>query len=622
MGEQGSTDTIYADVNGFQAERNPARLAQEILSNEDWGLGLTVDTTNFDTAAALSSMTAALMEGEIRNEVAAIDVLKEVLRYRGMRLDFDSGITISVDQSKTSQAALTQGGNSRIITREPEHVRLNIAQVVKTLTVMYRRNGKTGEYMHTLSRPANSLGIEKVVELPLVYSHETADRYCDYWRKRYQGLASVIDLEVGEEVKTLTQGQAVTLDLPHSNIQNELWEIIQTRGAIAGGQSWRLIKYIDAYTYESGTTESDVSFDIPPDYTLTNPDPVTGVSVTMSMGIVGFTAHPYALITWTPPEDNYGGAVVSVKLHSEATTLFRAVGTYTTSARIDGLVPGQLYDFLIESLNVTGEHKGLGVVVNNAGAGYVAGGDSTPPTPTTGLDGEAKHGMLVWWWNKNPDADVSHYEYEIYSALSGGTLLVKKILPHLNDSGFTPTVQYQRQRGDLTSPLTGALRVRAKDHSGNPTDPNAGWTTRFALSTGAVTRDDAVNNDWTDVASDNEDGPITASLNTLVSASLNVLSGSKVEVWAHASVKNNNPSTSAGGNYELRRRTSPGGAATTLQSKTEVHKGLADNVTTSWTWHLVDTNPGTGMRYYSVDHVGLDAHTALDIYISIEQLKR
>lgn len=40
------------------------------------------------------------------------------------------------------------------------------------------------------------------------------------------------------------------------------------------------------------------------------------------------------------------------------------------------------------------------------------------------------------------------------------------------------------------------MRVRAKDHSGNPTNPSLGWTSRFGLSTGAVGRLDAVNNDF------------------------------------------------------------------------------------------------------------------------------
>jgi hypothetical protein len=530
MGEKGSTDTIYADVNGLQTERNPVRLAQGILSSPDWGLGLSVDTPSFDTAAGLSDMSAVLIEGELRNEADAVDVLKTVLQYRGMRLDFDSGITLSVDQPKTSQATLTQGGNSRIITTEPEKVCLNTAQTVKTLTVKYRRNGKTGEYMHTLSRPANALGVEKVVELPFVYSHETADRYCDYWRKRYLSFAYYIDLVVGEEVKTLTQGQAVTLDIPQCNIQDELWEIIQTRGAVAGGQSWRLIPYTDAYTYEPGTTESDVGFDIPPDYTLTNPDPVTGVSVTMSMGIVGFTAHPFALITWTPPEDNYGGAVVSVKLHSDATTLFRAVGTYTTSARIEGLVPGQLYDFLIESLNVTGELKGLGVTVNNSGAGYIAGGDSTAPATPAGLDGEAKHGKLVWTWNKNSESDVSHYIIEIYSATSGGSLLKRDIVPHENNASYTPGYEYQRQTGDLTSSLVGALRVAAVDHSGN----TSGFTSRFGLSTGAVGRGDAVNNDFGKKWSARRDNAIalSSSVDVVTLSNVDVLAGDTVFIDA------------------------------------------------------------------------------------------
>ncbi|HVY55624.1 MAG TPA: fibronectin type III domain-containing protein, partial [Thermodesulfobacteriota bacterium] len=265
-------------------------------------------------------------------------------------------------------------------------------------------------------------------------------------------------------------------------------------------------------------------------YTQSIPDPVTGVSVTMSMGIVGFTAHPFALITWTPPEDNYGGAVVSVKLHSDATTLFRAVGTYTTSARIEGLVPGQLYDFLIESLNVTGELKGLGVTVNNSGAGYIAGGDNTAPATPTGLDGETKHGKLVWTWNKNSESDVSHYIIEIYSATSGGSLLKRDIVPHENNASYTPGYEYQRQRGNLTSSLVGALRAAAVDHAGN----TSGFTSRFGLSTDAVTRLDAVNNDFGKKWSARRDNAIalSSSVDVVTLSNIDVLAGDTVFIDA------------------------------------------------------------------------------------------
>jgi hypothetical protein len=506
MGVSGSTDPIYADVNGFGDETNVVRAVQSLLSNPDWGLGLDVDTVSFDAAAGISAVSTMLCEGAITETAAAVDVLNELLGFRDMVLSKYVEIRISVDQAKTPAHNFGLGDETRwnnILIASPVVLHIHPNEKVKNLKVRYRKNFGEGDvYQYELERQSSLNGVDRTLNLPFVYDHSTADRWLDYKRKRFAAAVKRMSLEVGQDGRDAARGELVAVSVPSLGMNAQEWEVTGSGVTPAGANSLSLVPYsATPYTYvpvtsEGGTLPVDELFDIPPDYTQSIPDPVSGVSVTMSMGIVGFTAHPFALITWTPPEDNYGGAVVSVKLHSEATTLFRAVGTYTTSARIEGLIPGQLYDFLIESLNVTGEFKGIGVTVNNSGAGYIAGGDSTAPgTWTHNLDGEAKHGILSWWWDKHPASDVSHYEYEIYSATSGGSILPggKGIVPHSGKSNTQPRVEYKRQSGNLTSSLVGALRVRAIDHSGNPNDETSGWTARFGLSTGAVVRDDIGN---------------------------------------------------------------------------------------------------------------------------------
>ncbi len=394
MGVSGSTDPIYADVNGFGDETNIARAVQSLVSNPDWGLGLDVDTASFDAAAGISGVSAMLCEGAITDTVAAVDILNELLGFRDMVLSKDDEIRISVDQAKTSAHGFGLGdetGWNNILTASPEILHIHPNEKVKNLKVRYRKNFREGDvYQYELERLSSVNGVDTTVNLPFVYDHATADRWLDYKRKRFAAAVRRMSLEVGQDGRDAARGELASISIPSLGMNAQGWEITGAGVTPAGANSLSLVPYSAApYTYvpftsEGGTLPVDESFDIPPDYTQSIPDPVTGVSVTMSMGIVGFTAHPFALITWTPPEDNYSGAVVSVKLHSDATTLFRAVGTYSTSARIEGLVPGQLYDFLIESLNVTGEFKGLGVSVNNSGAGYIAGGDNTAPCDSDG----------------------------------------------------------------------------------------------------------------------------------------------------------------------------------------------------------------------------------------------
>ena len=86
MGTAGRTDPVYADVNGLEDEVNVILAIQSLLTNSDWGLGLNVDTTTFNTAAALSAITAMKCEGALISTVAATDILRELLSFRDIVL--------------------------------------------------------------------------------------------------------------------------------------------------------------------------------------------------------------------------------------------------------------------------------------------------------------------------------------------------------------------------------------------------------------------------------------------------------------------------------------------------------------------------------------------------------
>jgi len=503
MGVQGSVDAIYADANGFPDETNPVRAIESILSNDVWGLGLDIDSGSFDDAAALTEIDDMLCEGVVGDTTTIQDILEGsgdvqgLLSFRDMVLSKGDAIEIAVDQSKTSAHSFGLGdetGWNNILTQSPEIVHLHPSEKVKALKVRYRKNNKENDsYQHELTRQASPNGVDHTLILPFVYDHETADRWLDYRRKRIAAAVKQLSVEVGQEGSSVHRGERITIHIPTLGLEDSNWEVAACSITPAGANSLSLVPYsASPYTYvpitdEGGSLQDDASFAIPPDYTKSIPDPVTGVSVTMSMSIVGFTAHPFALITWTAPEDNYSGAIVSVKLHSDAVSAYRAAGTFTTSARIEGLVPGLRYDFLIESLNVTGEFKGLGVLADNGGAGYVAGGDSTAPGSWThNLTGAAKFGELIWTWSKHPDADVSHYIIEIYTAISGGSLLKRDIVPHENNASFAPGYKYTRQTGNLTTALVGAARIAPVDHSGNV----GSFTSRVAATTGDVLQGD------------------------------------------------------------------------------------------------------------------------------------
>lgn len=569
LGVSGSTDAIYADVNGLTDETNPVRAVQSLLSNTGWGLGLEVEGASFDAAAALPEIDDMLCEGAIIDTTTIGDILngsgdvQGLLSFRDMVLSKADEIRIAADGAKTTAHSFGLGdetGWNNILTQSPEIVHIHPNERAKNLKVRYRKNNKESDsYQYELERQSSASGIDRVMTLPFVYDHATADRWLDYRRKRLAAAVRRMAIETGQEGGSARRGERVTVSIPTLGLEGSAWEVAGCGVTPAGSNSLTLVPYSAApYTYvpvtdEGGELPVDENFDIAPDYTKTIPDSVTGVSVTMTMGIVGFTAHPFALLTWTPPEDNYSGAVVSVKLHSDAVSAYRAAGTFTTSARIEGLVPGQRYDFLIESLNVTGELKGLGVVADNSGAGYVAGGDSTAPGNWThNLTGAAKFGELIWTWNKHPDADVSHYIIEIYTALSGGSLLKRDIVPHENNASFVPGYKYTRQTGSLTSNLIGAARIAAVDHSGNV----GSFTSRVAATTGDILQDDIGNNEVTNKNQSNV--PLIAlfpSSTSIISTSITKRANTRIRVEFSMTISSGGQA-SFGWYCRLRRNTS------------------------------------------------------------------
>lgn len=571
MGLEGRTDAIYADLNGFVDETNVVRAIESILSNDVWGLGLEIDVDSFNDAAALTPITEMLSEGVIGDTTTIQDILEGsgdvqgLLSFRDMVLSKGDAIEISVDQSKASAHDFGLGdetGWNNILTPSPEIVHLHPNEKVKNLKVRYRKNNKENDsYQHELTRQASSNGVDHTFTLPFIYDHETADRWLDYKRKRIAAANKTLAIDVGQEGGQVHRGERVTIHIPTLGLQDSNWEVTSCNITPAGANSLSLVPYSSApYTYvpitdEGGELQVDESFDIPPDYSASLPDPLSSIVISMQKEIVGNTVFSYATFTFTPPEDNYGGAVVRVKELGDADSLYRVVfsakGDQVTSGRTATLTPGRLYVFTFAALNVDGSKEGLATVMDNSGAGYLGGGDSTAPATPTGLTGASKFGELIFTWNKNSEADVAYYEIEIYTATSGGSLLVKDEVIHLNDSSFTPRYKYNRQTGSLTSNLVGAARIRAVDHSGNASS----YTSRVGATTGDILQDDITDNEVTQKASSFVSSVSPAPASTqIISASITKRSGTRIRVEFSCTVNSLSAGLSGGWFVGILRR--------------------------------------------------------------------
>lgn len=489
LGTSSRTDDLYADVNGFSDEVNRARAIESILTNNVWGLGLTVDATSFTSAAsAMTALSLFTCEGAIIEETTAIDVLLKLLSFRDMVLTKGENIEISIDAAKSSTFNFGLGddtGFNNILTRNPEIRFIHPEQKVKTLKVRYRRNHRESDtYLHEFTRSANSNGIDDTLELPFVYDHATADIALDYKRKRLIAADRELSLDVGKDGRNANRGDRITVDIPTLGGQSS-WEVNSSTSTITGA-SLNLVPYSDSpYTYvsftsEGGTLPVDESFDIPPDFTKTNPDPVSSVNVaggfdTQENGTkVGFLD-----VTWTPPNDgNYSGARVFIKENGQPSTSYQAVGVGFDNFRVPSLEVGLAFDVLVVSLNIDGSLQGLGTEDLNT----LIPGDTTAPNAPTGLtfDG-AFLGKLVWTFTASNSTDVVEYEYQIDNFSSFATPIFD------GSTGLDLKVEWKAQdSGSLRSNITRWCRVRAIDRSGNPSS----WTTGVSGTTDEIVEDD------------------------------------------------------------------------------------------------------------------------------------
>jgi len=86
MGERGRTEPLYADVNGLEDEVNVVNAINSLLTNSDWGFGLTVNETSFSNAADLLEIKDMKCEGVLLNTTSSSDLLRELLGFRDMVL--------------------------------------------------------------------------------------------------------------------------------------------------------------------------------------------------------------------------------------------------------------------------------------------------------------------------------------------------------------------------------------------------------------------------------------------------------------------------------------------------------------------------------------------------------
>ena len=464
LGDGSNFDPIFVDVDGLQTEINPVRAIQSVLSNSVWGLGLTVDTTSFDTAAVLSDITALKCEGAILSETRAFDVLEELLAFRGMTLTMGDNIGISVDQAKTTFATFGIGdGFYENIVNQDGIQEQSLDEQVKNLIVHYEPDySQSGELRNSISRSANTKGSDRDVNLPLVFSPTTADRIVDFRRKRLQAFREKLSITVGLDAdqigmgfpfifgglfgdigESVAKGKRIEVVIPSLGLASGSsdWEVIGVRRGVTQ-HTLELMRYVDAYTYEASAGLPTDPGNIPADLSLTDPDPVANIAFNTTTRV----------LTWTLPTSIATKAEVFFRENGD--TVWQSVGEAITSFTFSAatLISGLTYDFMVLAKSETGRVSGAfdpgSILVSQLIAGDMTA-PATPPTPTGSVSFRTVR-FEVGTYTK--PADFSHFEW----GLSG-----------TKNKTISPGSDAEEVTFSGTGAFSERARVRAVDQSGN-----------------------------------------------------------------------------------------------------------------------------------------------------------
>jgi len=215
---------IVADIKGLlmggaSAQRDPIMSIKHVLTNSTWGLGDTADATSFSNAStALAAIATALgktftCDGILSSQRQALDILNDMCLafrcylFRGADGEWEIGI-VSNGASVLSlyENEPGKGTNCTVKRRWARDVN----DCTKTLTLHYDMDKPGGPYI-IRETVRTDYGVDKLVQLPFIGTHDSAFCVLDYLDEHEEYTNEFIEVEGGPELKSLSRGQVFTL---------------------------------------------------------------------------------------------------------------------------------------------------------------------------------------------------------------------------------------------------------------------------------------------------------------------------------------------------------------------------------------------------------------------------
>jgi hypothetical protein len=384
---------IYADVSAPAADRNSVRACRNVLE-QAWGLDQDVDTTSFDASETTVALLTLYIDGVLREQTPALEVLRGFGMVGGLTLGRSSD-GLWTERVETQQVATAvefrdgAGEGARNIvdcgTRDFRSADDGITRVV----INYKLDLITGVYRaEAATRDVDEIGKDQPYDCWFIRDARTADWVADRTAARLAFIDETMSITGFQESRSLDAGDVVSVTASFRGYADAWMEIAGYSDELdrvdLDLQGGSRTKYDRIFSYQAEPLPPDGNIDFATDYSRTNPDPPSAFFVFLDgaeMADDG-TVTGWADLRWTTPAVNYSKSVVHYAVVGEINVMTAppvyGVGTFTQRIR---LVSGLLYNFDVQGVNQFDLLSSGNPVI----ASYLAKGDTTKPDAPTAV---------------------------------------------------------------------------------------------------------------------------------------------------------------------------------------------------------------------------------------------
>lgn len=476
--DSGQLMQIMADVKGLKlggsvSNRNFATVIYNILANTTWGLGLTVNSASFTTAA--SDVSDLYCDGYLADQQTAQDVLNDLLFICRGKLDKNEAgeWVISIDKAVTTPSGTfgtedIYGYNN--IVKINNFYKTPTSEAIKNIEFNYRFNTWQDKFILKNKRNIFAFGEDSVIENRYVRNSTTADKVTCYVQKLMQLGDEKLEIEVGMEGRLLQVRNTINVVIPRFTI-NGVYQIRKIEKNLSSFILY-LAKYdASIYTYVIGNLPTDELNDDLPDFSETppgNPLNFTKTTSGTSLGSDG-TIYSYVELSVQEPPINFNKMLFGyTTVDGTSFTISQGTDTQintTWTCRIEGLAPKTAYNFVAYSENIYGKRSSGLFLTESGSEDIIAAEDTTAPAIPTGLVSEANISTITLDWNDNTETDLKWYE--IYRDTVPGGMGTESTITLLTDEDYVKGAVIDTENGyayfgvgmgGSTAPSTGKIK--------------------------------------------------------------------------------------------------------------------------------------------------------------------